>query len=85
VEAGKPSPAVYQEVTRRLGLDAHHVVAVEDSANGLRSAARAGLRVIAGPNAAFPPTEDALALATAVVESLADISEQLVESLGGCT
>jgi HAD superfamily hydrolase (TIGR01509 family) len=66
VEAGKPSPAVYREAVRRLGVDAAHAVAVEDSTNGLRSAARAGLGVIAVPNAAFPPTEDALALAAVV-------------------
>lgn len=82
VEAGKPSPAVYREVVRRLGVDARRAVAVEDSSNGLRSAARAGLRLIAVPNVAFPPAEDALALAAVVVLSLDDISPQLVASMG---
>jgi HAD superfamily hydrolase (TIGR01509 family) len=80
VEAGKPSPAVYREVVRRLGVDAQRTVAIEDSSNGLRSAAGAGLRVIAVPNPAFPPDEDALALASAVVGSLDKISVQLVEA-----
>jgi HAD superfamily hydrolase (TIGR01509 family) len=83
VEAGKPSPAVYREVVRQLGVDVQRAVAVEDSSNGLRSAARAGLTVIAVPNPAFPPAEDALALAAAVVGSLGEISEQLVESISG--
>lgn len=79
VAAGKPSPAVYREVAARLGVDPQRVVAIEDSSNGLRSAAGAGLRVIAVPNAAFPPEEDALALAGVVVHSLDEIVPELVE------
>lgn len=78
VEAGKPSPAVYLEATRRLGVEPARSVAVEDSSNGLRAAARAGLGVIAVPNAAFPPAEDALALASVVIESLDELTEEVV-------
>lgn len=78
VEAGKPSPAVYREAVRRLGVTAAHAVAVEDSSNGLRSAAAAGLGVIAVPNVAFPPDDNAVALATVIVRSLDEISPQLV-------
>jgi HAD superfamily hydrolase (TIGR01509 family) len=81
VAAGKPSPAVYREVIRRLGVDRQRVVAIEDSSNGLRSAAAAQLGVIAVPNAAFPPAEDALALADVVVHSLDDITPELVTSV----
>ena len=55
VAAGKPSPLVYQTVVDRLGVPAAQTVAIEDSSNGLRSAASAGLVVIALPNRAFPP------------------------------
>ena len=81
VEAGKPSPVVYEEVMRRLGVDPQRAVAVEDSSNGLRSAARARLHVIAVPTAAFPPAEDALALASAVVHSLDELTVELVTSV----
>ena len=81
VEAGKPSPAVYREVLRRLAVEPSHAVALEDSSNGLRSAASAGLSVIAVPNAAFPPDEDAVALAASVVRSLGEVTVQLVESI----
>jgi HAD superfamily hydrolase (TIGR01509 family) len=81
VAAGKPSPAVYREVLRRLGVDHQGAVAIEDSSNGLRSAAAARLRLIAVPNAAFPPTVDALALADVVVHSLDDITPQLVTTI----
>ncbi len=40
----KPDPAVYQQALLRLQLPAQHVVAVEDSANGVRAAVDAGLR-----------------------------------------
>jgi beta-phosphoglucomutase-like phosphatase (HAD superfamily) len=81
VEAGKPSPLVYQEVMRRLDVDPRRGVAIEDSSNGLRSAAEAGLKVIAVPDTAFAPTQDALVLADAVVGSLDEISLLLVESV----
>ncbi|WP_371402829.1 HAD family phosphatase [Kribbella sp. NBC_00662] len=78
VGAGKPSPAVYNEVVRRLGVDGSRVVAVEDSSNGLRSASAAGLRVIAVPNANYPPQDDALALADVVVHSLDEVTAGLI-------
>jgi hypothetical protein len=40
------------------------------------------LRVIAVPNAAYPPVEDALALASVVVDSLNEITPESVLSLG---
>lgn len=82
VGAGKPSPAVYQTVVQRLGVEPARVVAIEDSSNGLRSAAAAGLGVLAVPNTAFPPSEDALALADIVATSLDEITPQLVASIG---
>ncbi len=81
VGAGKPSPVVYQTVVQRLGVDAVQAIAIEDSSNGLRSAATAGLGVLAVPNAAFPPSEDALALADVVVDSLDEITLDLVASM----
>lgn len=40
----KPDPAVYQQAMLRLRSPARRVIAVEDSANGVRSAVDAGLR-----------------------------------------
>ena len=45
-----------------------HCAAVEDSSNGLRAARAAGMRVIAFPNAHYPPAPDALALADVVLD-----------------
>jgi beta-phosphoglucomutase-like phosphatase (HAD superfamily) len=49
VRARKPSPAIYQRVLLRLGLSPHQAVAFEDSANGLRAAAAAGLWTVVTP------------------------------------
>jgi HAD superfamily hydrolase (TIGR01509 family) len=70
VARGKPAPDVYLEAARRLGVDPGAAAAVEDSANGLRSAHAAGMRVIAIPNPHFPPAADALALADVTLPDL---------------
>jgi HAD superfamily hydrolase (TIGR01509 family) len=81
VGVGKPSPAVYQSVLQRLDVHPAQAVAIEDSSNGLRAAAAAGLGVLAVPNAAFPPSEDALTLAGVVVSALDEITPELVASV----
>jgi HAD superfamily hydrolase (TIGR01509 family) len=78
VAGGKPAPDVYLEAARRLGVDPTRCAAIEDSENGIRSAAAAGMRVVAIPNAVFPPGEDALARADSV---LASLDELTVEAL----
>jgi HAD superfamily hydrolase (TIGR01509 family) len=82
VPRGKPAPDVYLEAARRLGVDPGGCAAVEDSSNGLRAAAAAGMRVIAIPNQAFPPDADALALADAVLPSIAALDAERVAGLG---
>lgn len=69
VPRGKPSPDVYQEATRRLGLDPAGCVGVEDSSNGIRAAAAAGLTVLALPNPVYPPRPDALLLCAMIAAS----------------
>ena len=80
VARGKPAPAVYVEVARRLGVDAHQAAAVEDSHNGILAARAAGMCVLAIPNAHFPPEPEALEQADAVVGSLADLTPETVEA-----
>jgi HAD superfamily hydrolase (TIGR01509 family) len=82
VPAGKPAPDVYLTATRRLGVDPVYAAAVEDSTNGLRAAAAAGMVVIASPNREYPPEPDALALAALVVESLDELTPDAIESAG---
>ncbi|MEC3954496.1 HAD family phosphatase [Nocardia sp. CDC153] len=78
VERGKPAPDGYLEAAARLGIEPNRCVAVEDSSNGLRAAAAAGMTVIAVPHPKYPPAADAIALAAAVAESLKDVTPELV-------
>jgi len=78
VERGKPAPDVYLEAARRLGIDPERCAAVEDSENGIRSAAAAGMKVIAIPNTVFPPGDEALSLAAVVLASLDELQPELV-------
>jgi HAD superfamily hydrolase (TIGR01509 family) len=78
VAAGKPAPDVYLEAARRLGVDPHRCTAIEDSANGIRAARAAGMRVIAIPNTHYPPAAAALGLADAVVAGPAELTAGLV-------
>ncbi len=85
VRRGKPAPDIYLAVTAELGYPAGECAAVEDSSNGLRSAAAAGLRVIAIPQPRYPPDPDALALASLVLPSLTALSTDAVAALAATT
>ena len=82
VPRGKPAPDVYLEAARRLGVGAERCAAIEDSANGLRSARAAGMRVVALPNPDYPPGDDALALADVILDSLDELLPKAVEAPG---
>ncbi len=78
VPRGKPAPDIYLAVADRLEVAPARCAAVEDSSNGLRSAAAAGLRVIAIPRPRYPPDPDALALTNLVLTSLDDLTPEAV-------
>ncbi|WP_367185371.1 HAD family hydrolase, partial [Mycobacterium sp.] len=81
VGSGKPAPDVYLATVERLKVAARSAVAIEDSTNGLRSAAAAGLRLIAVPRPSYPPAADALNGADLVLTRLSDLSVAAIESL----
>jgi beta-phosphoglucomutase-like phosphatase (HAD superfamily) len=81
VAHGKPAPDIYLEAARRLGVEPSRCAAVEDSTNGLRAASAARMKVVAIPNREFPPAADALALASVVLDSLDQLSPELLERL----
>jgi HAD superfamily hydrolase (TIGR01509 family) len=83
VAHGKPAPDIYLAVTSRLGHPPQRCAGVEDSANGLRSAAAAGLQVIAVPRPKYPPGPAALALARLVLPSLTGLTTDAVARLAG--
>jgi HAD superfamily hydrolase (TIGR01509 family) len=79
VARGKPAPDVYLEAAARLGMAPAACVAVEDSGNGLRAAAAAGMRVVAVPNRRFPPAPELLEAADLVVADLRELPPHLAE------
>jgi len=83
VPHGKPAPDIYLAVTGRLGHPSDRCAAVEDSSNGLRSAAAAGLRVIAIPRPEYPPAPAALEAASVVLTSLTELDTETIISLDG--
>jgi HAD superfamily hydrolase (TIGR01509 family) len=81
VPRGKPYPDVYLEAAARLGLAPRVCAAVEDSSNGLRSAAAAGFAVVAVPHGVYPPAPDALEKASLVVQSVRELTAEAVAKL----
>lgn len=81
VAAGKPSPDGYLRACELLGVEPAAAVAIEDSSNGVRSAAAAGMRVIAIPHDAYDVAPDALALAAVRLGSLDEVTVERVEAL----
>jgi beta-phosphoglucomutase-like phosphatase (HAD superfamily) len=81
VPRGKPSPDVYREAIARLGIEPRHSYAVEDSSNGIRAAAAAGLSVIGMAHDHYPIAPDAVALTIRVERSLDRVQAELARRL----
>jgi len=78
VARGKPAPDVFLEAARQLDVSPTRCAAVEDSANGIRAAHAAGMRVVAVPNHRYPPPREVLALATTVLDSIRELGPDVV-------
>jgi HAD superfamily hydrolase (TIGR01509 family) len=81
VGRGKPAPDVYLEAARRLDVDPSRAAAIEDSHNGVLSAAAAGMRVVAIPNRRFPPGKEALQRADVVLDTLDELTPEAITRL----
>jgi HAD superfamily hydrolase (TIGR01509 family) len=79
VARGKPSPDVFLEAARRIGVEPAEAGGIEDSHNGILAARAAGLRVIAVPNREFPPGPEALAAADVILDELDELTPAVVE------
>lgn len=79
-ERGKPAPDGYLRACELLGVDPTRSVAVEDAPNGIRSALAAGMAVVAVPPHFHPPSQDLLD-ETTVLETLDELTHELVEGL----
>jgi HAD superfamily hydrolase (TIGR01509 family) len=82
VPRGKPAPDVFLEAARRLHVTPSRCAAIEDSANGIRAAHAAGMRVVAIPNRRYPPDAGALDLVDVVVASLEEVGSDTLPAFG---
>lgn len=82
IEHHKPAPDVYLVTAERLGADPARCVAVEDSFNGVRSGAAAGMRVLMVPDY-NDPTPEVRALCAEVLPSLLELPAALERMRGG--
>jgi HAD superfamily hydrolase (TIGR01549 family) len=78
VARGKPSPDIYLEAARRLGVAPPACAVIEDSANGIRAGVAAGMKVIAIPSPHFAPAADVLATAKVVLPSVSELTAEVV-------
>jgi HAD superfamily hydrolase (TIGR01509 family) len=81
VARGKPAPDVFLEAASQLGVEPERSAVIEDSTNGIKAGAAAGMHVVAVPERSFPPSADSLALAETVLDSLEELKPETVERL----
>ena len=82
IERGKPDPEIYLVAAAELGVEPGRCWALEDSANGVRSALGAGLSVLQIPDL-VEPDEEVRTLGQIIVPSLQVANELLVAALTG--
>lgn len=73
----KPAPDPFLRAAERLGVTPGRCLALEDSHNGVRSAASAGMMTIMVPDL-LAPTEEIRALCTAVARDLHEVRDLLL-------
>jgi HAD superfamily hydrolase (TIGR01509 family) len=81
VAHGKPEPDLYRLAVERLGAEAQHCVAFEDSNHGARAALAAGLAVVVVPDLK-PAEPEWQARCLAVLGSLEQASDRSLEWFG---
>lgn len=76
VKTGKPAPDIYIFAAQKLGLAPCECIALEDSANGIKSANSAGCKTVMVPDLDMPDDE-VMPLLYGVAENLIDVNRFL--------
>lgn len=79
VEYGKPRPDIYLYAAQQLGLLPSECMALEDSPNGVRSAAAAGCVTVMVPDLT-QPDEELASLIHAKADSLLDVPQIIINT-----
>ena len=80
VDRKKPAPDVYYEALEAMHVGPGHVIAFEDSENGLKAARRAGITVVATPSLYL--TDEDLSGAAAIVSNLGEPDRPMTQIAG---
>jgi beta-phosphoglucomutase-like phosphatase (HAD superfamily) len=80
VEAGKPHPETFLKVAELINVDPSDCLALEDSYNGVRAAAAAGMATIMIPDLLHPIPE-IVSLCVGVLPSLDDVRTRISQQL----
>lgn len=78
IARSKPFPDIYTAACRAMQVPPHRAIAVEDSYNGIRAAAAAGMQPVMIPDL-LPPTGEMFALCRAVLPDLTQLRSLLSE------
>ncbi len=79
VSRSKPAPDIFLKTCESLGVEPAEAYAIEDSYNGIRAAAAAGMAPIMVPDLA-EPTEEMEQLAVKILPSLCEVKDYFAES-----
>jgi beta-phosphoglucomutase-like phosphatase (HAD superfamily) len=80
-EAGKPAPDPFLKVASRLGIAPRLCLALEDSYNGVRSAAAAGMMTVMVPDL-LEPTDELVGLCAFVAHDLHQVHNAILTAWG---
>ncbi|XP_058219522.1 bifunctional riboflavin kinase/FMN phosphatase-like [Rhododendron vialii] len=75
VNAGKPSPDLFLEAAKQMGVDPIHCLVIEDSLVGVKAAKAAGMKVVAVPS--LQNAADQYSNADSVLHSLLELQPEL--------
>ncbi|MQM06220.1 hypothetical protein Taro_039041 [Colocasia esculenta] len=75
VDHGKPSPDIFLEAAKRMGVDASRCLVIEDSLVGVAAAKAAGMHVVAVPS--LPGQTERYAVATCVLHTLLEFQPDI--------
>lgn len=76
VKFGKPSPDIFLEAAKRMGMDASHCLVIEDSLVGVMAGKAAGMKVVAVPS--LQSQADRYSIADYVLHSLLEFRPELL-------
>ncbi|KAL5731189.1 hypothetical protein ACHQM5_003944 [Ranunculus cassubicifolius] len=76
VKFGKPSPDIFLEAAKRIGIDPAHCLVIEDSVVGVMAAKAAGMKVVAVPS--LKAQADTYSSADYVLHSLLEFQPELL-------